>query len=73
MTRVARPAEVQDAAFQAGGEAGKDDPRKQRQPGTQRTESSVRLENSEVSGRQASQDLRAVVRSLGCTVKAAEG
>lgn len=29
VTRVARPAEVQDAAFQAGGEAGKDDPRKQ--------------------------------------------
>ena len=44
-----------------------------REPGTQRTGSSVRLENSEVSGRQASQDLRAVVRSLGCTVKAAEG
>ena len=39
----------------------------------QRTESSVWLKNSEISGRQALQDLKAVMRSLGCTVKAAGG
>lgn len=69
---MAQPAEAQDVAFQAEGKASTDDPRKQGEPSTQRTESSVWLENRVRSaGGRPRRTSQAVMRSWGCTMKAA--